>query len=425
MARRSMSRVFRGCVAVAVIGMLGAAAGVPVEAAAQHSAKKPKTTTISSKELPFDTTNGDVLALRVLALPSGRYLAVAGNFTKVVTKNGKTHKAVNLVVVKETTGSIVYRAKSVSKNGYVRALAYSHGVLYAGGDFTSYDGTARSHIVAINTTTWAATSWNPNAPDQSVYAIAAMAGHVFYAGDSGMVHAVSPTTGATIWEDPVTNGSVRALLLNPTKTGLYIAGFFDAISTKVQHGLVKVNALTGVPVKKFVVSLKKNSAGHPASGGDELALAFDTKLSHPMLIVGSGGSANYTYMRRASTGTKVWAKVTPGDTQAVAVVGNTIVAGYHREGPNGHHNPKRKYYAIQMKAAKGSLTTWNAHLSGGHPTADGGGGGIQASAYDAHSKLLFVGGVFTTTGASCHVTTTMVCKGGTVKPSLAVFTVKH
>ena len=67
-------------------------------------------------------------------------------------------------------------------NGSVYALAVSEGVVYAGGYFASVGGQVRNYIAAIDASTGALTSWNPNANDE-VYALA-VGGGVVYAGGS-------------------------------------------------------------------------------------------------------------------------------------------------------------------------------------------------------------------------------------------------
>lgn len=50
-----------------------------------------------------------------------------------------------------------------SANGAIRVVAAGDGVTYVGGDFTQIGGVSRNDIAAIDNTTGAVTSWDPDA----------------------------------------------------------------------------------------------------------------------------------------------------------------------------------------------------------------------------------------------------------------------
>ena len=66
---------------------------------------------------------------------------------------------------------------------YVRAITSLNGVIYIGGDFDTWNGTARSHVVAIDTS-FNMTSWNPGA-DGEVRALATDGSTIYIAGATG------------------------------------------------------------------------------------------------------------------------------------------------------------------------------------------------------------------------------------------------
>jgi hypothetical protein len=126
-------------------------------------------------------------------------------------------------------------------NAAVRALAISGSTIYAGGDFSgagSIGGADRNRIAALDTTTGSATSWDPNA--NSFVNALAVDGSTVYAGgdfngggsiggaDRNFVAALDASSGAATSFDPNANGDVNALM---SSTGaLYAGGQFSALN---------------------------------------------------------------------------------------------------------------------------------------------------------------------------------------------------
>ncbi len=383
------------------------------------------TTTIASNPSKFTMLeSGDILAGTVITSGTNRYLAIGGNFPGVVTPDGRSHPAANLAVLNEATGAVVYAAKSA--NSYVRALFYDNGVLYVGGDFTSLNGIARHYIAAINTTTWKVTSWAPYSAG-AVRAIAASTSGrfvgVYYGGDSNRLYDVSPVTGKLIWTDTVGGGAIKALLLSPDTSGLFVGGLFEQVSTLTQHGLMEVYpATTGKPYTPFRPILRTDNPPNSDTGEENLSLAWDTSYRSPIhLIMGDGGATvNAIRSISPSNGVGYWGDHTEGDAQGVAVVGNTYVAGYHRNHDNISPYCPYPYFSAQFSQANGTiLTYWNSELSGDGSNADHGNNGVQAITADPVTKKLFLLGAFKTHGATCPTWDT--CTGGTPLRGIALF----
>jgi fibronectin type 3 domain-containing protein len=382
-------------------------------------------TTISSAATPFATTNGDILAMKAVNVSGQPVLFFGGDFTTVTTTDGVTHAATNMAAVNEWTGALVYAATGVSSTGYVRAFAYQAGLLYIGGDFTSFSGVARNHLLAMNVPGFTMASWNPGASG-SVAAIDVDSSAVYIAGGLGNVRALTLSTGALIWSDPVINGGVRSLLVNPATGGLYVAGFFDTVGGFTNHGMVEVNKATGAPITTFAPVLQPNSGTGCCGtfdGEDPIALALDNNTNPPTLAMGSGGHQNYVRLLNSTTGANIWDHVTPGDGQAVAVIGDSIVIGYHRNRPN-LGAISWPYYAAQLQTSNGALQTWQAGISTSPAKiTDSGNNGVRSFVYDPTTSLLIIGGAFTTYGATCQPNVNTDCTGGVKKNSLAAYTV--
>ncbi|MBE7194854.1 MAG: PQQ-binding-like beta-propeller repeat protein [Gordonia polyisoprenivorans] len=378
--------------------------------------------TISHSPRAFVTTNGDILAEHVMSVGTMRVLAISGHFTEVTTAAGVTRRAANLAVINEATGHLLWTLHSISDGGYIRALASAKGLLYVGGDFTSVNGRTRSHVAAFHAGSGTITPWSPTAHG-NVEALAANKAVVFVAGNTGTVAALARKGGAVTWSEAV-NGQVRALLRYPKAQALYVGGYFDSIGGFTNHGLIRLNAGNGTPDHSFTPRLTPNGQPGPRptyNGENPFTLQIIGSTSPAELLVGSGGVQNYIRVMNASTGAPVWSRFTVGDVQGVAVVGDSVVGGYHRWRTNfGTHWP---YFGAQLSIASGALTNWDPGLSGTQTEADNGGNGIQAMVYDARTHELFVGGGFTTFGASCDPDKATSCTGGSPLHSLAEYKV--
>ena len=226
------------------------------------------TTVISSTPLNFSHTNGDILAITKVNGASNE-LAIGGNFTDVIQANGTSVPAINFAVLNETTGNVIYSGgvptNSVTKaDKYVRAITSLNGVIYIGGDFDTWNGTARSHVVAIDSS-FAVTAWNPGANGE-VRALATDGGAIYIGGETGSVTAVDPSAGSQLWQQPTSGGSVHALLA--TNGVLYVGGLFETYGGVTQHGLVEVNTSNGSVIPAFNMHLRPDIDSTATTGTD-------------------------------------------------------------------------------------------------------------------------------------------------------------
>ena len=158
-----------------------------------HAASTP----ISTTPLAFDRTNGDLLA--ITKVDGTNDLAFGGNFSLVYTPDGVSHSATNFAVVDEASGAFLYGGTAGGgTDKYVRSIGSLNGVIYIGGDFTSWGGVSRSHAVSLAPTgnpasPYSVTSWNP-APSVKVRGLA-VDGSAVYFGSGNTVRAVNQTTG--------------------------------------------------------------------------------------------------------------------------------------------------------------------------------------------------------------------------------------
>ena len=365
--------------------------------ASSAAAQVAPTTVINATPLSFDRTNGDILAITKISGTND--LGVGGNFTLVYTPDGVSHAATNFAVVDESSGAVLYGGQPTNSvnpsDNYVRAIISFGGVVYVGGDFDGWAGVARSHAVALSPT-YAVTSWNP-APSKDVRAIATDGNAVYMAGDLGAVKAVNTSTGAQLWSMPTTRGGVHALFMNAGF--LFAGGLFGTYAGITQQGLVKIAPSNGSMVTAFNANLRPNSFnGQYGAYDGENVLSIAAGSTSAGIIIGIGGhappglSSNETKVVSATTGALAWRFGTKGDSQAVGLVGDTVVAGYHNNVDSDPLTPQ--YFATQLEYSNGAQTTWDPQINGDQNNADGGNNGVQAIYVDQGSDTLYLAGAF-------------------------------
>ncbi len=347
-------------------------------------------TRVATATLPFATTNGDVLAVKTAVVGSRRLTVFGGNFSAVITPDGASHAAHDFGVVDATNGALVFAGNADS---YVRAVTSLNGVVYIGGDFSHVSGATRHGVAALDAGTWQLTGWNPGAGGR-VRALDASATTIFVA-DSSQVRAVSPA-GATVWRDTGDCG-INALLLSPDQSKLYLGGFFNQINGAGQHSLALVNPANGAVDPTFTPVLTHDSGlcsagGKPAYDGENtISMTYDTV--HGRLVAGQGGILNTLRSLDPVTGARKWSIHTPGDAQAVSMIGDMVFVGYHRNAPNP--DGSNTNYFAQLRASKGGAPiAWDPNLTGNQGNADGGNNGVQASWFDPVLQRLYLGGSF-------------------------------
>ena len=175
---------------------------------------------------------------------------MGGNFTSI---GGQVR--LNIAALDTTTGA----ATSFDPEAYgsVNALAVSGSTVYAGGDFATIAGQARNSVAALDATSGTATAWAPNASG-AVYALA-VSGSVVYVGGGftsiggqtrHCVAAVDTTSGlATTW-NPVagcgTFGDPSVFALAVSGATVYAGGGFTSIGGQIRTYVAALDATSGL-----------------------------------------------------------------------------------------------------------------------------------------------------------------------------------
>lgn len=181
-------------------------------------------------------------------------LYVGGNFTNIAGTQRHSLAAFDLPSGSLNTWNPAALATSLSASASVNALLVHNDVIYAGGDFMTNGGKPRSRIAALNSTTGAATDWNPGAQN-TVLALAALDTNIFAGGTftslgtqtRGRIGAIDTETGTvTPWNPDagVTSPLVRALTVGGRS--LYAGGQFTRIGGEFRNRLAGINPINGL-----------------------------------------------------------------------------------------------------------------------------------------------------------------------------------
>lgn len=177
-------------------------------------------------------------------------LYIGGTFTAV---NGNSARS-NLAAVNASTGAATSFNPNVSAT--VETLALGTGTLYLGGTFTQVGGNGRNRFAAVSTATGLVTTLNPNFSSRvRALAIDEAAGIGYAGGAFSQINGSTPrsffaafslTTGTATSFDPAPDGEeVYSLLLDKPANTLYIGGGFNDIGGVTRPQLAAFNILDG------------------------------------------------------------------------------------------------------------------------------------------------------------------------------------
>jgi hypothetical protein len=300
------------------------------------------------------------LAVQTLAV-SGSVVYAGGNFNTI---GGQTRA--RLAALDATTGAATSwnpNPTGGTSGTYVFAIAVSGSTVYVGGAFSTIGFQFRNNIAALDATTGAATSWNPNASGgntSTVYALAVSGSVVYAAGGFGAiggqpragVAALDATTGALLpaWNPAAGTGPfsslVRAMALNGTT--LYIGGDFTSVGAQNRRCIAALDAATGYA-----------TGWDPNCGGQVRALA----ASGSTVFAGGGfvsiGGVNRNRIAALDLTTGIPTAWNPNATNnsvtCLAVSGSIVYAG----GSFSQIGGQNRSCIAALDAATGNATAWN------------------------------------------------------------------
>jgi hypothetical protein len=275
----------------------------------------------------------------------------------------------------------------------VNALVVSGGTVYVGGDFYTMNGLMRNYIAAVDASSGATTSWDPE-PDDVVRAMGLSGNTLYVAGSySGIggqprqgLAALDATTGlATSWNPGygygVTAMAVSSLQDFPFTVTVWIGGDFATIGGQARNCIASLDGGTAAL-----------TSWNPNANGSVRSLALRLTRRGPLLQVGSvyaggdftaiGGQARSHIAEIDGTGAATgWNPGANGAVSALAIAGPVIAGG----GFSSIGGQSVSYLAA-LDAVSGAATGWNPNPN--HP--------VGAVAYNG--TAIFAGGSLTSLG---------------------------
>jgi PKD repeat protein len=316
-------------------------------------------TTVSADGLPTAQINGIVWSQVVIgntvyaggSFTTARPAGAAAGTSEVSRKNLLAYNITTGVLISSFNQPLGAQAKVVAKSP-------DGSRLYVGGDFTTVNGTAHSHIVAINTSTGAIdASFNASTSGQ-VSSIVATNTTVYVGGSftnsrgtaRNNAAAFSAATGALLPWDPNADASVVAMTLSPDGTRLLLGGHFLMLGGKTRGGLGPVDLVSGAAVTPWTQPPMFNYGENSAF--TSLTADANNVYGTGYNFGGNGGQGNFEgRFAIKSTGTVVWIDDCHGDSYSAWHMGNVLYSASHSHncatvGAYPETDPRTWHYAI-------------------------------------------------------------------------------
>jgi hypothetical protein len=318
---------------------------------------------------------------------SGSTVYMGGEFEKI---NGSTERRFAAAVDASTGTASTWNPKIEGTFGEVNVLTVSGSTVYLGGEFGKVDGQVRGFAAAVDASTAAVNTWNPNlslgVSGGRVDAMVVSGSTVYLGGifdhlNGGSVArdylaSVNATTGvATSW-NPEPNNNIKTMELSGST--LYVGG--------------ELTAINGSTPRDDVAAIE-TSSGTATSWNPSLGGGGIYSLAVSGSNVGVGGTFSYTEPQArsdlaaidATTGKLTsWNPEANGIVNALAVSGNTVYAGGDFSTVNG--STERRHLAA-LDATSGIATSWDPEPNNG------------VNALAIAGETLYAGGAFTTVEA--------------------------
>ncbi len=253
----TMSRRLRAAFVVLVassVTAVGLVVGSPSSAGAAQTPIQPApTNTVTADRLP--TVQIDGIAWTQVVV--GNTVYVGGKFNNArpagaAAGTNLTPRA-NILAYDITTGNLI-TTFTASTNAQILSLAASPDgtKIYAVGDFTTANGTARRRVAGFNATTGALlTGFNPTGVNSQARAVTATANAVYVGGGflglgNGTLRnnlaAFSSSTGAVLPWNPNADYTVWALAVTADGSSVFAGGGFEKVGGQAAYGLAKIGA---------------------------------------------------------------------------------------------------------------------------------------------------------------------------------------
>lgn len=240
----------------------------------------------------------------------------------------------NLLAYNITTGNVITSfSHTLNAQGLVVTASPDGSRVYVGGDFTTVDGSSRSHIAAFDTATGALDpSFHPSISGQ-VRTIVATESTVYVGGtfssasgaSRGKLAAFSASSGALLSWAPQADNTVWAMVLTPDESKVVIGGQFQTLSGSTVNGLAAVDPSSG-----NVLPWAANQTIRDYNNGAVDTLAADgSQIYGGGYAFGDGATFEGEFALDPDTGEVNWLNDCQGDTYGVYPVGQVLYTVSH------------------------------------------------------------------------------------------------
>ncbi len=335
--RRSVLAVFTAA-ALTVAGSVSAVKDVLADTA--PAAGTPAT--VSADVLPTWQINGVVWSQVIV----GNTVYVTGSFSRArppgVSAGGSGEvSAGNLFAYDITTGNRV-ASFNHSMNGQGRAITASpdRTKIFVGGDFTSVDGAAHSHVAAFNVATGSLVPGFTANVSGTVRALTASNSTLFIGGSFGSANgagrknlsAVTTGTGSLLpWAPRADNGSVWSMVLAPDQSRVIVGGAFTTLNGQAAYGMGSLRSTGAATASSDVLPWAANQTIRDATSTG----AITSLRTNGQQIFGSGyaygAGSNFegTFAANPLTGAITLVNDCHGDTYDVLPLGAVLYSVGH------------------------------------------------------------------------------------------------
>ena len=316
--------------------------------------------------------------VRTLAV-NGSTVYAGGNFTSA---GGQPRN--HLVALDETSGAATTWNPAcdlewtTAQTEGVYVLAVNGSTVLAGGNFTSIGGQVRNHIAAIDASSGVATAWNPDSdgpPSATVSALVVNGSTVYVGGffstiggqPRNSLAALDASTGAAMSWNPDVDGPVDALALSGST--VYAGGGFIHVGGQIHVALAAIDSTTAV-ARDLPIDLR----------GPGPAVVYALAVRGPRLY--AGGTFKYfshcsepnceppqrnclIALDVATDAVTQWDPSANGVVWALSTSGSTVYVGGGFQKINGAYNGMGNYLGGQSRNriaavdSTGAATGWN------------------------------------------------------------------